>query len=61
MLKDEKEALKIEMEELARFEEQINQCDESGRPLTEASFGSYMTSIEKRLESRRRLHVVVLL
>ena len=53
------EALKIEMEELARFEEQINQCDESGRPLTEASFGSYMTSIEKRLESRRRLHVLL--
>ena len=53
------EALKIEMEELARFEEQINQCDESGRPLTEVSFGSYMTSIEKRLESRRRLHVLL--
>ena len=53
------EALKIEMEELARFEEKINQCDEMGRSLTEASFNSYMSSIEKRLESRRRLRVLL--
>ena len=51
------EALKIEMEELAIFEEQINRCDESGRSLTETSFRSYMTTVSKRLDRRNRLHV----
>lgn len=51
------EALKIEMEELATFEHQINRCDETGRPLTESAFRTYMTTISKRLDSRRKLHV----
>lgn len=53
------EALKVEMEELAKFEDRLNQCRAQNRRLVGSSFHSYVSTISRRLGKRQTHHVIL--
>eukprot|EP00939_MAST-03C_sp_MAST-3C-sp1_P001449 g1449.t1 len=53
------EALKVEMEELAKFEDRLTQCREKNRRLAGTVFHSYISAISRRLGKRQTHHVIL--